>query len=193
MVVHRDGCLAPNPAGVFEPANQFALLGVDADNGRLLPGEAAPLALEVVKLPVAFRTRGAEALAVGMQGVAEFFQQTADGVGARVNAQPAQQAADLAQPQTGPQSSSAHGIAGGIRREQRAERVQELGRSFFQGLAPATLPPDPILEDLSDQQFAPTTRDGRHVQTQQCGHALVAPMTPLQTLQSGVQPALLFV
>ena len=136
MVMHLDWRPTPNPAGVLEPANQFALLGVDADDGRLRFSEAPPLALEVAELPVAFRTRGAEALAVGMQSVAELFQQTPHGVGRGVNAQPAQQAADLAQPQSGPHSPSSHGIAGGIRCEQRAQRVQELGRFFSRGLRP---------------------------------------------------------
>ena len=136
MIMHFERHPAPGPTGVFESTDQLALLGVDADDGRLLLREVPALALEVTELPVAFGARGAEALGVGMQGVAEFAQQTADGVGTDPNPQPAQQTTDLAQTQPGPKTASSHGIAGGIRGEQRAQGGQELGRFFFTGLRP---------------------------------------------------------
>lgn len=47
VVVHIDGRLAPNPAGVFESTKQFALLAIEADERRPRLGETPPLAREV--------------------------------------------------------------------------------------------------------------------------------------------------
>ena len=118
------------PVRGFEPTDQFTFLGVDADDGSVFLSEAPALALKVVELAVALGARCAEALAVGMQGVSEFYQQSADGVETNPQAQSTQQPADLAQTQSGPRAPPSHGIAGLIRGEQLAQRVQELGRFF---------------------------------------------------------------
>jgi hypothetical protein len=136
VVEDLDGLAAPNLAGVLEVADQFALLGVDADDRRLLLGEAAPLPGDIAELPIALGRRLAEALAVGMEGVAERLEQAAHGIGRNADSQTPQESADLPQAQSGPHSPPAHRIAGRVRFQQGAERVQDFGRFFSTGVRP---------------------------------------------------------
>lgn len=73
MVEDLDRFAAPDSAGVLEVADQLALLGVDADDRRMRPAEAASLPGQVPELPIALGARRAQALAVGV-GIARLTQ-----------------------------------------------------------------------------------------------------------------------
>ncbi len=57
MVVNLYGLAAPDLARVLEVAHQRALLGIDADDGRLLRAEATPLDIDVEELSISFGAR----------------------------------------------------------------------------------------------------------------------------------------
>ena len=53
VIVHPNGRAIPFDAGVFEVANQFAFLTVDADDGKALTLEASPQRGNVLELLIA--------------------------------------------------------------------------------------------------------------------------------------------
>jgi len=50
MVVHPNGFLAPDPARVLEAPHQFLLLGVHANDGKLVALKLLPLQFEILSL-----------------------------------------------------------------------------------------------------------------------------------------------
>lgn len=52
MIIDEPGLAVPARAGVFEVADQFALLGVDTDDGQVTAAEALPQVGNVIKLEV---------------------------------------------------------------------------------------------------------------------------------------------
>lgn len=57
MIRHRCRLQAPNAAWILKIADQFLLLGVDADDGEGSPGKSPSLLFDALKLPVTFRMR----------------------------------------------------------------------------------------------------------------------------------------
>ena len=53
VIVHQDGRAIPFGAGVFEVADQFAFLAVDADDGKALSLEASPQRADMLELLIA--------------------------------------------------------------------------------------------------------------------------------------------
>ncbi len=88
MILHPDRVSAPHPSVVLRLARQFLFLGIHADGRIADSAELAPLVVEQVELPVAERTGiGRETLAVGVQGIIHFVQQTPDRVGTNLQPQ----------------------------------------------------------------------------------------------------------
>ena len=83
-VVIADELRGPVPlgAGILEVADEFLLLGVDADDGEVLSGAAPAQPGDVLELGIAVRMRGAGAfLVVDAQGEAHRPEQPGDGSG----------------------------------------------------------------------------------------------------------------
>ena len=69
-------------ARIFEIADEFALLGVDADDGQVAALEAVAQIGEVFELKVAVGTGiGRDLLLIDPQGIAHLLEQTGDGIG----------------------------------------------------------------------------------------------------------------
>ena len=82
VVEDLDGLLFPGGAGVLEVADEFLLLGVDADQGAVLGGATTLEVGDELELGVAVgRGDGGELLAVDAQGEAGGGEQAGDGAG----------------------------------------------------------------------------------------------------------------
>lgn len=57
MIVDQDGCQIPSCARIVETSDQFALLGVDADNGMALASKSVAKITDVEELIVAIGAR----------------------------------------------------------------------------------------------------------------------------------------
>ena len=69
MIVDRHRRAIPLVAGVFEVADQFAFLTVDADDGKALALEACPQRGNMLELLIPIRTGvGGDLLAVDTKG-----------------------------------------------------------------------------------------------------------------------------
>src|ERR1039457_5583207 len=80
MVLNPDRRLTPDLTVVLKLAHQFLFLAVHADHGIAPLAKLLPLISQIAELLVAVGTAGTETFAIGVQGVAQFLQQTADGV-----------------------------------------------------------------------------------------------------------------
>src|SRR5437870_7579127 len=81
MVLNQNRRPTPHPTVVLELAHQLFFLGVHADNRITAPAELLPVIGEIAQLLVSVGTAvGAKTLAVGVEGVVQFPQQTADRV-----------------------------------------------------------------------------------------------------------------
>lgn len=136
MIVDLNRLAAPDLPLVLEAAHQFALLGIDADDGRMLLAEAPSLDVDVKELSIALGARRTHTLAVGMEGKAELVEQPGHGIRSRWEAQALQMRADWTQTQPGPKPAAAHGIARGARFQQGAQRIDYFGRFFPTALRP---------------------------------------------------------
>ena len=85
VVIDWHRLLAPDPARVFEVADQFLLLGVHTNDGQFATTEAPSLPSDAVELLVSLFGRDGERLDVGVQGVVDFMQKPAHGIGADVD------------------------------------------------------------------------------------------------------------
>ena len=80
VVVDQFGAVVPLGTGVLERANEFLLLGVDADDRRVVDGAALAQFGDVLELVVAVRVRGAGTLlVVDAQRESHFLEKPGDG------------------------------------------------------------------------------------------------------------------
>ena len=113
-------------------------LSVHADDGITALSELLPVSGEITKLLVAVGTVvGAKTFAIGVEGVVQLPQQTADRVRTDPQAQLGQLSADGSQVFAGPQASPAHGIPGRVLLQQGAQPIQDSGRFFSTAVRPA--------------------------------------------------------
>ena len=104
----------PATARIAEVADQFALLGIDADDGQVAALEAAAKFGEIFELEIAVRTgvRG-DLLVIDAQRIAHLPEQACDGIGADTDAELMQFRGDSGRGAARP-TQTGHGIAGGV-------------------------------------------------------------------------------
>ena len=130
MVLDGGRLEAPDPAGIFEVADQFFLFGIHADNGQRAAQKALFLPGDALELSIALWMRCGKGFGVGVQGITQLIEQASYGRRTHYDIQLPQFVGDLAKSFARPQTASARGIAGGILLEQTGEGLQEAGRFF---------------------------------------------------------------
>ena len=114
VIVDQAGRVIPSRPRVLEGAHQFALFGVDADDGQPPTLEAITQIADVEKLLVAIRTGvGGELLVVDAQRIAHGLEQPGDGVGTDVDAEVAERQGDFGGRAAGP-FQAGDGVAGRV-------------------------------------------------------------------------------
>jgi hypothetical protein len=79
----KRGRKIPTRTGILEVADQFALFGIDANDGQTAALETLPKITQVEELIITVGTRvGGEFLVIDAQGIAHLMEKTSDGVGA---------------------------------------------------------------------------------------------------------------
>jgi hypothetical protein len=82
MIIDLARGLLPALAGVFEVADEFAFLGVDADDGEIAVLEAVAQVGEIFELQVAVGAGvGGDLFAIDAQRIAQVVEQTGHGIG----------------------------------------------------------------------------------------------------------------
>jgi hypothetical protein len=121
VVIDQAGRQIPTRAGILEMADQFALLGVDANDGQATALESLPKITEVKELVIAIGTMvSGEGLVIDPERIAHFVEQTGDGVGTDDDTEVAQRQGDLICSSPGPLQPS-DGITGGVVFEQELD------------------------------------------------------------------------
>jgi len=137
MIVHQDGQAAPFGATVFEVADHFALLAVDADDGQALPLEASPERADVLELLIAIGAGvGSDLLAVNVQREMHLIEKTSDRVGRNGYIDLPEDVSDLLGRLAGPLQPSDR-ISGGVVLQKNLDGVDYFGRFFSTRLRPA--------------------------------------------------------
>ena len=114
VVVDQTGRKIPTRSGVLEVADQFALLGVDANDRQAAALEALPKITQVEELIIAIGADvGGEFLVIDAQGIAHLMEEPSDSVGADDDAEVTQRHGDLVGSSPGPLQPS-DGIAGRV-------------------------------------------------------------------------------
>ena len=130
VIVDQAGRAIPSRPGVLEVADQFALFGVDADDGQPPTLEAIAKIAEVEELIVAIGTGvGGELLVIDAQGIAHLLEQPGDGVGTDEDTEVAERHGDLGGRAAGPLQAG-DGIAGGVVFEQELDQGDDVGGFF---------------------------------------------------------------
>jgi len=139
VVVDKAWRQIPARAGILEIADQFALLGIDANDGQTAALEALPKISEVEELIIAIGTMvGGDLLLIEPQRIAHLAKETRDGVGTDDDAEVAEGDGYLISSSPGPLEPSDR-IAGSIVFEQKLDQRDYFGVFFSVALRP---PPD---------------------------------------------------
>ena len=136
VIVDQAGGQIPAHSGILEIADQFALLGIHADNGVATTLESVSKIAKVEELIVAIGTMvGGEFLVIDPQGIVHPMEKTGDGVGADDDTEVAQRHGNLLRSASGPLQPG-DGIAGGVVFEQKLDQCNDVGGFFSTGLRP---------------------------------------------------------
>ncbi len=136
VIVDQAGRQIPARAGIFEIADQFALFGIDADDGYAAALEAMPKITQVEELIVAIRTVvGGAFLVIDPKRIAHLMKEPGDGVGTDDDTEVTQRQGNLVGSSSGPLQPS-DGIAGGVVFEQKLDQRDDVGGFFSTGLRP---------------------------------------------------------
>jgi hypothetical protein len=136
VIVHANRRAIPFGARVFEVADQFPFLAVDADDGKALTLEARPQRGNDLKLLIPVRTRvGGDLLAVDTQREIHLVEQARDGVSRNRDVDLSKNFRDLLRCLTGPLQSR-DGIAGRIVLQDDLYGIDYFGRFFSTRLRP---------------------------------------------------------
>ena len=137
MIVHQNGRAIPFDAGIFEVADQFAFLAVDANEGEALPLEASPEPADMLELLIAVGAGvGGDLFAVDTQREIHLIEKTSDRIGRNRDIDLLQNLRDLLRRLAGP-FQPGDGISGGIVLQKNLDGVDYFGRFFSTGLRPA--------------------------------------------------------
>ena len=136
MVVDQSGRKIPTRTGILEVAGQFALFGVDANDGEAAAFEALTKIAEVEEPIITIGTvAGGEFLAIDAQGIAHLMEETSDGVRTDDNTEVTQRHGNLVGGSPGPLQPG-EGIAGGVVFEQELDQRDDVGGFFSTRLRP---------------------------------------------------------
>ena len=103
VIVDQTRGKIPAGTGILEGADQFPLLGVDADDGMAATLESLSQIAEVEELIVPIRgVVGGEFLVIDTQRIAHLMEQAGDGVGADADAEVGEREGNLGRRSTGP-------------------------------------------------------------------------------------------
>ena len=139
VVINQAGRLAPAGAMILEVANEFALLGIHADDGRMSPAEAMTHVGNVVELEIAVCTGfGRQRLDVDSEGVIHIVQQPSDGIRRHADAIAAERFCDFDGCTPRPLQAG-YRIASGIVVQQVLQTCNYCGRFFSVGVRPPPL------------------------------------------------------
>ena len=136
VVVDQSRRQIPAGARIFEAADQFALLGVDANDGQAAALESLPKIAQVKELIIAIGTEvGGEFLVIDAQGIAHLVEETSDGVGTDDDTEVTERHGNLVRSSPGPLQPS-DGIAGSVVFKQELDQRDDVGGFFSPGLRP---------------------------------------------------------
>jgi len=114
VVKDASGAAFPTAAGIAEIANQFALLGIHADDGQVTALEAVTQIGEIFELEIPIRAvTGGDLFVIHAQRIPHLIEQPRDGVGADADAELAQFLGDSGGGAARP-PQACHGVAGGV-------------------------------------------------------------------------------
>ena len=137
VIMNRPSILIPTSAVVFEVSDQFALFGIDADDGQVAPSKTLTQIGNVIELEISVGSGiGSNFLLVDAQRVIHRVQQAGDGVGRNGEAIASEQAGDLVGGAPGPFQAS-DGITGSVMIEKVFDDRDYFGRFFSVGMRPA--------------------------------------------------------
>jgi hypothetical protein len=136
VIVHPNWRATPFYAGVFEVANQFALLAVDADDGKALTLEAIPQRGNMLELliPVGAGV-GGDLLPIDAQRKIHLVEKARDGIGRNRNIDLLKKFCDRLRCLAGPLQPG-DGISGGVVLQKNLDGIDYFGRFFSTGLRP---------------------------------------------------------
>lgn len=137
VIMNRPGGVIPASAVVFEVSDQFALLGIDADDGQVAPPKTVAQIGNVIELEIAVATGiGREGLLVDAQRVVHRMQQAGNGIGREGEAIASEPAGNLVGGAARPFQAS-EGITGRVMFEKVFDDGDYFGRFFSVGMRPA--------------------------------------------------------
>lgn len=137
VIVHQNRRAIPFGAAVFEVADHFALLTVDADDGKALSLEASPERADMLELLVAVGAGvGGDLLAVDAQREIHLIEKTSDRIGRDRDVDLLENLGDLFRGLAGPLQSR-DGISSRIVLQKNFDDFDYFGRFFSTGLRPA--------------------------------------------------------
>jgi hypothetical protein len=114
VIVNPAGRQIPARPGIFEMADQFPFLGIDANDGETAALKSVAKIAEVEELMVAIGTVvGGEVLVIDTQGIAHLVEETSDRVGTDYDAEVTQRHGDLGGSSPRPLQAG-DGITGGV-------------------------------------------------------------------------------
>src|SRR5574341_134908 len=130
VIVHQNRRAIPFGAGVFEVADQFALLAVDADDRKALSLEASPQRANMLELLIAVGTGGGgDLLAVDPQREIHLVEQAGDRIGRHRDIDLLQDFGDLLGCLPGPLQPG-DGVSGRIVLQENLDGLDYFGRFF---------------------------------------------------------------
>ena len=136
VIVHQNRRAVPFGSGVLEIANQFAFLGVDADERKTLSLETSPQRADLLELPIAVGGGiGGDLLAVDAPREIHFVQEPGDCVGRDGDVDLLKNVGDFLGRLAGPLQSR-DGISGGVVLQKNLDGLDYFGRLFSTGLRP---------------------------------------------------------
>lgn len=137
VIMNGPSIVIPTSTMVFEVADQFALFGIDADDGQVAPPKTLAQIGNVIELEISVGTGiGSDVLLVEAQRVIHRMQQAGNGVGRDGEAIATQQVGNLVGGAAGPFQAS-DGITGGVMFEKVFDDRDYFGRFFSVGMRPA--------------------------------------------------------
>lgn len=136
VIVDQAWGQVPTRPGILESADQFALLGVDANDGVTAALKSVSKIAEVEELIVTIETVvGGYFLVIDSQGIAHLMEETGHGVRADVDAEVTQRHANLGRRSPRPLQAG-NRITGGIVFEQKLDQCDDVGGFFSTDLRP---------------------------------------------------------
>ena len=130
VIVDQARGQIPTRAGVFEITDQFALLGIDADDGMTLALESIAKLAKIEELIVTIGTvAGGEFLTIDAQRIAHLMKEPGDGIGADDDTEVAQRQGNLGSGSPRPLHPG-DGIASGVVFEQIFDQRDDVGGFF---------------------------------------------------------------